>query len=123
MRVAVVRGCTPPRAVPDARRLAPQDDAETLSSLFPDISAVFGAKEEVKAKKGGEGGGAGAGAAAVPEKRKEVSYVDGKRSQNMLIAISKFNKIPLREVRDGIMRMDDVLLKGEGGCGCVGGSP
>lgn len=98
-------------------RARAQDDAETLAALFPDISAVFGTKEEVKVKKGGEGAGGGGGAAAAPvvEKKKEVSYVDGKRAQNLLIATSKFNKIPLKELRDGIMRMDDILLKGAWG--------
>lgn len=70
----------------------PSDDSLVLSQLFPDIQDMFTVKP-VERKKGGGAGGGGA-----PAKPKEVIFIEGKRSQNMAIAVSRFNKIGFENV-------------------------
>lgn len=94
-----------------------------MRELFPDLLDLFAEKEKAKpGAAGAAGAAAGAPAAADKDAKKpKVTFVEGKRAQNMAIAVACFKKndVVKREgyaaVRAALERMDDELLGGVDG--------
>ena len=81
------------------------DDANIVLNKLT-IEAAFGKQEKKKLASGGAGG------SSKPKKKEKVSLVDGKRQQNVAIALGRF-RMPYSQIREIIVSMDSTQLTAE----------
>lgn len=86
----------------------PDPDYDWLGPHQNEIEQMFAAAEAKPKEEKSDAGGEKVKKAAKPG---SVSILDGKRSQNLSILLSRFGKATLEEIRDGIIKLDEAMFE------------